>query len=174
MSPSEKPVYRFVFLRHAESVGNVESRWQGQSNYPLTEKGRAQARSLCERWQKEDVKFDLVITSTLVRAQETAEIVTSYLPEVKFEFNPILMERHIGQMEGMTGDEVRQLPQPPFTTPYDSIPVDARHRRPRPACGSIRCAFPFRKHILCARGLLSAPASLADRYPERPRPPQIP
>ena len=94
MSPSEKPAaYRFVFLRHAESVGNVESRWQGQSDYPLTEKGRAQARALCERWQKEDVKFDLVITSTLVLAQETAQIVTSYLQNVKIEFNPILMER---------------------------------------------------------------------------------
>ena len=77
MSPSDKPVYRFVFLRHAESVGNVESRWQGQSNYPLTDKGRAQARALCERWKKENVKFDLVITSTLIRARETAEMVTS-------------------------------------------------------------------------------------------------
>lgn len=121
MSPSDKPAYRFVFLRHAESVGNVESRWQGQSDYPLTEKGRAQARALCERWKNEGVKFDLVITSTLVRAQETAQIVTSYLEDVKFEFNPILMERNIGQMAGMTVDEVNQLPQPPYTTPYHFI-----------------------------------------------------
>ncbi len=83
MSPSDKPVYPFVFLRHGESVGNVESRWQGQSDYPLTEKGRAQARALAERWKKEDVKFDLIITSTLARAQETAEIVASYLEGVQ-------------------------------------------------------------------------------------------
>lgn len=121
MSPSDKPVYRFVFLRHAESVGNVESRWQGQSNYPLTDKGRAQARALCERWQKEDVKFDLVVTSTLARARETAEIVTSYLNGIKMEFNPILMERHIGEMEGLTIDQVRELPQPPYVTPYDFV-----------------------------------------------------
>lgn len=121
MSPSEKPVYRFVFLRHAESVGNVESRWQGQSNYLLTDKGRAQAHALCERWQNEDVKFDFVVTSPLARARETAEIVTSYLDGVKLELNPILMERHIGEMEGLTGEEVRQLPQPPYVTPYDSI-----------------------------------------------------
>jgi len=121
VSPSDKPVYRFVFLRHAESVGNVESRWQGQSNYPLTERGRAQARALSERWQKEDVKFDLVITSTLARAQETAEIATSYLEGIKIEFNPILMERTIGQMEGLTMEEVMKLPQPPYVTPYDAI-----------------------------------------------------
>jgi broad specificity phosphatase PhoE len=115
---SDKPVYRFVFLRHAESVGNVESRWQGQKNYPLTDKGRAQARALCERWERERVKFDLVITSTLTRARETAEIVTSYLEGIKIEFNPILMERHIGQIEGMTRAEVDQLPPPRYTTPY--------------------------------------------------------
>ena len=45
MSPSEKPIYHFVFVRHGESVGNAESRWQGQSDYPLTEMGRAQARA---------------------------------------------------------------------------------------------------------------------------------
>lgn len=120
MSP-DKPMYRFVFLRHAESVGNVESRWQGQSDYPLTEKGRAQARALAQRWKDEDVKFDLIVTSTLTRARETAQIVTSHIENVQIEFNPILMERHIGEMEGLTIDEVRQLPQPPYSTPYDFI-----------------------------------------------------
>lgn len=118
---SHKPVYRFTFLRHAESVGNVESRWQGQSDYPLTEKGRAQARALAERWKEENVHFDLVITSTLARARETAQIVTSLLDKVPIEFDPILMERHIGEMEGLTIEEVRQLPQPPYSTPYDYV-----------------------------------------------------
>jgi probable phosphoglycerate mutase len=118
---NNKPVYRFVFLRHAESVGNVESRWQGQSDYPLTEKGRAQARALAERWKEENVRFDLVITSTLARARETAQIATSLLEKAQIEFNPILMERHIGEMEGLTIEEVRQRPQPPYSTPYDYI-----------------------------------------------------
>lgn len=118
---SEKPVYRFVFLRHAESVGNVESRWQGQSDYPLTEKGRAQAQALAERWKEENVHFDLVVTSTLTRARETAQIATSLLENVQIEFNPILMERHIGEMEGLTAEEVRKLPQPQYSTPYDYI-----------------------------------------------------
>ena len=67
------------------------------------------------------MKFDLVITSTLVRAQETAEIATSYLDGVRIEYNPILMERHIGQMEGLTMEEVLKMPQPPYVTPYDAI-----------------------------------------------------
>ena len=50
MSQNDKPVFQFAFLRHGESIGNVESRWQGQADYPLTEKGRAQVRSLAGRW----------------------------------------------------------------------------------------------------------------------------
>jgi broad specificity phosphatase PhoE len=120
VSPQEKPVYHFVFLRHGESIGNAQARWQGQSDYALTEKGRTQARALAERWKSEAVKFDLIIASPLSRAKETAEIIASTLG-AKLEFDPILLERHIGEMEGLTAEEVRKRPQPPFVTPYDSI-----------------------------------------------------
>lgn len=120
MSSYEKPVYHFVFLRHGESIGNAQSRWQGQSDYPLTDRGRAQARALAERWRAEEVTFDLVISSPLVRARETAEIVAAAV-NAKIEFDPVLLERHIGEMEGLTAEEVRKRPQPPYVTPYDSI-----------------------------------------------------
>ncbi|HQV94101.1 MAG TPA: histidine phosphatase family protein [Anaerolineales bacterium] len=99
MSATPKPVYQFVFLRHGESTGNAESRWQGQSDYPLTERGRAQATALARRWKTEGVKFDLAISSTLQRAKETAEIVTSALG-VTLEFDEIWLERDIGIWKG--------------------------------------------------------------------------
>lgn len=120
MSSSSKPTYTFVFLRHGESVGNAEARWQGQSDYVLTEKGRGQAHALAQRWKSEGIKFDLIISSPLVRAKETAEIVASALG-AKVELDPILLERHIGEMEGLTAEEVRKKPQPPFVTPYDPV-----------------------------------------------------
>lgn len=123
MNTPDKPIYQFVFLRHGESVGNAESRWQGQSDYPLTEKGKAQAQSLAERWLAEGVKFDLAISSTLTRAKETAEIITSIL-NVNIEFDPIWLERNIGEMEGLTAEEVHQKPRPSHVTPYDSIGGD--------------------------------------------------
>ena len=123
MAQSDKPVFTFTFLRHGESVGNAESRWQGQSDYPLTTKGRAQARALAERWKSETIRFDLAIASPLGRARETAEIVASAVG-MNLELDPIWMERDIGEMEGLTADEVRQMPQPPFTTPYDSVGGD--------------------------------------------------
>ena len=113
MKAYEKLIYHFTLLRHGESIGNAQSRWQGQSDYPLTERGRAQARALAERWQAENVKFDLVIASPLVRARETAEIISQAL-NAQLEIDPIWMERDIGEMEGLTAEEVRQRPQPPF------------------------------------------------------------
>jgi len=123
MSSPEKPVYQFVFLRHGESVGNAQSRWQGQSDYPLTNKGRAQAQALAERWKVEGVKFDLAISSPLTRAKETAEIITSAL-HVTLELDSIWLERDIGEMEGLTAEEVHQKPQPSYVTPYDPVGGD--------------------------------------------------
>ena len=120
MRSADKPVYHFVFLRHGESIGNAESRWQGRSDYALTERGRAQAQALAQRWKAGGQKFDLIISSPLVRARETAEIIAAAV-DAKLEFDPILMERHIGEMEGLTAEEVRKRPQPPYVTPYDPI-----------------------------------------------------
>lgn len=120
MSSREKPVYHFVFLRHGESIGNAQARWQGQSDYALTEKGHRQVRALAERWKAEGVTFDLIISSPLTRAKETAETIASQL-SVKVQFDPLWLERNIGEMEGLTADEVRRRPRPPYLTPYDSI-----------------------------------------------------
>jgi len=120
---NETPVYQFVFLRHGESLGNAQSRWQGQSDYPLTDKGRDQARALAERWKRENASFDLIISSPLSRAKETAEIIAAAL-KVRVEFDPIWLERAIGEMEGLTADEVRQKPKPPYVTPYDPVGGD--------------------------------------------------
>lgn len=111
--------YTFTLLRHGESVGNAEERYQGQSDFPLTDAGRLQARTLAERWSKEQVKFDLAVSSPLVRAKETAEIITSKL-NVPLELDPLWMERDNGAMSGLTRDEVVKLfPEPDFRTPYD-------------------------------------------------------
>ena len=113
--------YTFTFLRHGESVGNAEERLQGQSDYPLTDEGRAQARALAERWRGEQVKFDLAVTSPLVRAKETAEIIANIL-KIPLELDPIWVERDNGELSGLTQAEAQErFPRPEFITPYDSF-----------------------------------------------------
>lgn len=118
---TEKPVFHITLLRHGESVGNAENRLQGHIDFPLSEAGREQARKLAERWKAEGVKFDSTITSPLLRAFETAQIISEALGIPNFETDPLWMERDMGLHAGMTIDEIRaQFPEPEFLNPYQS------------------------------------------------------
>jgi 2,3-bisphosphoglycerate-dependent phosphoglycerate mutase len=112
------PFYTFTFLRHGESIGNAEGKHQGQADFELTERGRAQAHALAERWQAGKQHFDAAVSSPLMRARETAEIVCNLL-KVSLEFNALWMERDNGLLAGLHPDEASiLLPRPPFVYPY--------------------------------------------------------
>lgn len=55
-----KSIYFITLLRHGESVGNADNILQGQSDFPLTDKGKQQARSLASHWKKMGLTFDLI------------------------------------------------------------------------------------------------------------------
>jgi 2,3-bisphosphoglycerate-dependent phosphoglycerate mutase len=110
--------FDIIFLRHGESVGNLENRFQGHADFPLTETGRAQANALAFRWQEEGCIFDLIISSPLARARETAEIIRTRL-DVLLEFEPDWMEINNGLLAGMNDEEAdRTVPRPQFMTPF--------------------------------------------------------
>lgn len=113
--------YYLTFLRHAESVGNAEKRLQGQTDYPLSEKGRAQAAALAERWQVEGLAFGQAIASPLLRASQTAEVIAKAL-DIPLEFDPVWMERHNGKISGLLADEAKALyPDEDFVNPYQPV-----------------------------------------------------
>ena len=119
----QQPLYTYVFLRHGESIGNAEGKHQGQADFPLTDKGRAQARTLAERWLAEGRLFDLAISSPLMRARETADIISQAL-NLRLEYDPLWMERNNGLLAGLHPEEAMQLhPRPPFIHPYLAIGV---------------------------------------------------
>jgi broad specificity phosphatase PhoE len=121
MHDSRPQPFYITLLRHGESVGNAESRWQGQADYPLTDNGRAQAHALADRWKNEEVQFDLAISSPLIRARETTEIIAQVLG-LKIEFDPLWLERDNGEFSGLTAHEVRHnFEHPSFITPYDPV-----------------------------------------------------
>ena len=62
----------YVF-RHGESVGNQQRLFSGWSQMPLTDQGRNQALALQEKVK--DLSFDLVFSSDLRRAMQTAQLV---------------------------------------------------------------------------------------------------
>jgi len=118
---TEKESFDIIFLRHGESVGNAESRWQGQADFPLTRKGRQQAKALAKRWQDEGREFDWIVTSPLSRASETAEIIAAAL-NLPVEKDAIWAERNIGEVAGLTAKEVNQrFPNREFINPFAAI-----------------------------------------------------
>jgi broad specificity phosphatase PhoE len=65
-----------VYLaRHGQTAYNLEGRFQGQLPVPLDDTGRTQAAELAERATERE--FKALWCSTLLRAQETAEIVAA-------------------------------------------------------------------------------------------------
>jgi broad specificity phosphatase PhoE len=112
------PDYHIIFLRHAESTGNSAGVTQGQIDTPLSDTGCRQARALAGRWQTEGLSFDLILSSPLQRARQTAEIVASLLP-APIILNPDWMERHYGLASGLTQEEAAQrFPPLPAFHPY--------------------------------------------------------
>ncbi len=118
---SHQERYHITLLRHAQSVGNAEGYWQGQSDFPLTAMGEEQAHALGRYWQHTGVTFDEIIASPLSRARRTAEIIGDYLA-VPIAFEDVWKERDNGQFAGMRGEEARKkYPAPKFMPPYEPV-----------------------------------------------------
>lgn len=111
-------MYEFTLLRHAESQGNLDHKHQGQAEFPLTALGRQQAAALATRWRSAGQQFTRIFASPLQRARQTAEIVQQQVP-APLELEPLLAERHLGELTGLSHAEAsRRVPPPPFLTPY--------------------------------------------------------
>jgi probable phosphoglycerate mutase len=94
---------RFVLIRHGESMWNAAGRWQGQGDPPLSPRGREQAARLAAQLAAEGI--DVIVTSDLSRAQETAAILADTLglrsvPESR------LRELDIGAWTGLCRREI--------------------------------------------------------------------
>ena len=68
-----------VLVRHGESQWNLENRFTGWVDVPLSEKGIQEAAAAGERLKKENLKFDCAFTSDLKRAQNTLTLILEKL-----------------------------------------------------------------------------------------------
>ncbi|MBE9101377.1 histidine phosphatase family protein [Vacuolonema iberomarrocanum] len=109
---------KLMFVRHAQSVGNVERRMQGCADYPLTEEGKRQAARLAERLRQEGWHPTHIYSSPLKRAAQTAEILlshflTDFLPtSVRDEMgvNDVNIPEQELPLTGLAGDEHPPIP----------------------------------------------------------------
>jgi probable phosphoglycerate mutase len=103
------PETEIIVIRHGETVWNLEGRWQGHFNSPLTKTGIKQAEAVAERFA--EVKFATLYSSDLERAIQTAERIAKgthhqLIPDSR------LRERNLGIFEGLTVAEIdEQFPE---------------------------------------------------------------
>lgn len=89
-------------IRHGETDWNALGKLQGQTDVPLNANGRKQADD-CGQFLKE-YDWEILISSPLKRAKETAEIINRHL-HLPFTIMPEFAERSFGEAEGMTPEE---------------------------------------------------------------------
>ena len=90
-------------VRHGQSEGNVKRYFHGQTDYPLTELGREQARQVAEKLK--DAKFTRCCASNLQRAWNTALACLEYHQEITPEVCIDLREHYVGEMEDIPWEE---------------------------------------------------------------------
>ena len=97
-----------ILIRHGQSQWNLENRFTGWVDVPLTDAGREEARRGAQFLQ--GVAIDRAFTSVLQRARETLRIVLEAIrqPDVPIEADQALNERHYGTLQGLNKAETAE------------------------------------------------------------------
>ncbi len=92
---------KICLVRHGETDFNKRTLIQGHTDNPLNENGLEQARQTANWFAKNDPDFDVIISSTLSRAKDTAKIIASsinYTGDIEAKHG--FIERNFGKLEG--------------------------------------------------------------------------
>lgn len=98
---------RLVLVRHGQSLWNLENRFTGWTDVPLTEAGRQEARRAARLLG--ELRFEVSYSSTLCRARESLAIILAEIGQAPPVIcDPALNERHYGDLQGLNKDEAAQ------------------------------------------------------------------
>jgi broad specificity phosphatase PhoE len=117
-----------VLIRHGETDWNVAGRYQGQADPPLNNRGLEQAHQLARELRQSSL--DVVYTSPLLRAVQTAKIITEAF-ELPLHKDSRLMEIHQGDWQTRLRSEIESLYTELFrrweTEPWQVTPPGGEH-----------------------------------------------
>lgn len=99
---------QLILIRHAETVANVQQRWMGWNDTPLTEQGQAQAAAVARRLAAEGSDTVAIYTSPLPRARRTAEAIGQALGLAPIPLDD-LREINFGHIDGVTQEEMKTI-----------------------------------------------------------------
>jgi broad specificity phosphatase PhoE len=96
---------RLILIRHGETLWNLEQRYQGHLDSPLTDTGLRQSRALASRLTGRP--FKELYSSDLGRALQTAEIIAKRTGHT-VRSEPRLRERNLGIFQGLSKREIQE------------------------------------------------------------------
>lgn len=99
---------KLVLIRHGQSAWNLENRFTGWIDVPLSENGIKEAENAALKLS--NLSFDIAFTSALQRAQKTLQIILekTHQQHIPVIADQALNERMYGDLQGMNKDEARQ------------------------------------------------------------------
>ena len=99
-----------VLVRHGQSEWNEKNLFTGWKDPNLTKKGIGEAIEAGKLLKAKNMKFDLMFTSNLTRAQETGRLILEEmnLANITIEKDQSLNERNYGDLAGLNKDEARK------------------------------------------------------------------
>ena len=98
-----------ILIRHGQSEWNALNQFTGWKDPDLTAKGIEEARNAGMIINNLNINFDLVFTSALKRAQNTAEIILKEINQPLSTIkNQALNERNYGDLAGLNKDDARK------------------------------------------------------------------
>ena len=101
---------KLVLVRHGQSEWNAKNLFTGWKDPKLTDLGTQEAIKAGELLETRDLKFDLMFTSDLFRAQETGRLILKQINQKDIEIiqDQSLNERNYGALAGLNKDEARE------------------------------------------------------------------
>ena len=102
----------FYFIRHGQTVWNVENKICGATDSPLTEYRREQAKETGQKILAEGIKADEILCSPLSRAADTAQLI-SEMTGIPMREEMRLKEQNFGKYESTprNGEEFKKAKQ---------------------------------------------------------------
>lgn len=100
---------KLVLVRHGQSLWNLENKFTGWTDIPLSEKGIEEAKEAGRILKEKGYHFDLAFTSVLKRAEDTLKYILQEMGEENIEIKKSwkLNERHYGALQGLNKDETK-------------------------------------------------------------------
>lgn len=101
---------KLVLVRHGQSIWNLENRFTGWTDVPLSDQGVKEAQEAGMVLKEKGFTFDLAFTSVLKRAEDTLDYILKEmnLSDIEIRHSWRLNERHYGALQGLNKDDTKK------------------------------------------------------------------